>query len=161
MLPQGKSTQVRFDFVNDSQTFSGAGNYGLSYAGKYESSGFCGTYAGASYQSMTIRRVIMTSNGSEYAGGTLEASIGLGLAGEAFVEVFNSGPVPRTEWRFQANYSGGVTQDSCSWVSETLDSYKAGSLERPLSLNAKASTVGLSGNPEGFGITVVADLWEH
>ena len=158
MLPAAKTSQVQFNFCNDSQNPT-TGTFGMAYRGRYNVGGTqSGTYTAIIYNPITIRRVIMTTNGDEYTGGTFEARLSLGPKDVGLTEVYNSGVIPFADWVFQASFSSGSRQDSCQWVSPVLDIYLFATPLNPRFLGARFVGASITGSPEGVGLTVITDM---
>ncbi len=157
MLPRAKATLVEYKFANDSSNAT-TGTHGTSFRGRYSAGSLAGTYAATIQQPVTLKRVILTSNGNEYSGGAWTVSVALGAGGEGYTEVYNSGAIPRSEWSFQTNFTLSGIQDSCIWVSPPLDISRHASPANPLFLSNEYTASSITGGPEGFGVTIIAEV---
>jgi hypothetical protein len=97
-----------------------------------------------SIEDILVRRVIMTTNGNEFSGGSLQARLYNDL-----VELYESPTVPQSDFIFSTSPGPPAMQDTCSWVSPVLNIFVPGSPTAPSVLSMNMTATAITGGPEG------------
>ena len=126
------------------------GTNGLIWMGVYDPAGSnAGTHQCPIYTDFKIKRVMITSNGPEFSGGTLNGQVYNGGT-----LLYESGAIAAADFE-DSSGAAPAGQRSCTWVSPELDIDVSATPSALAFLTAAIIASGVTGGPEGACVTVV------